>query len=502
MNTSLPRGRGAVWFGNVGRASSGFAAALCCLAVGVAANAEPAALTAVVPQEAVAAYFSPKPTDVQPQPGSLASTVGVIGFMADRAQDVGLLSGVDECSRMWIDSFACFSTVLDYPFAIALLDVASRPRTDGGHELASLRLALVCRTGGENDRLDRRIQHLLNTYTNGDDTRLSSRALGRHTVFSLKDRRLPPWLSIGWGQVGEYYVLGLGDGAVEQTAATIADRSKSLAHDDWFKQAFAQAHGTEASASWYVRFDGLTRGSDASFGRKVGAVQEALRLGGVERGLWTVRFADRALEIDGVRRRGGVDEVTPIASRRFLTKLHDPVIPDEATGYTVIDCEPQTVLKGIADAVLASKSPGARQSTLDLWGRLAAGAGVSIHEDIMSQLGSPVVIHNHPRHALRLPLAWTILVRVDGDAGALRTRIDQWLANAQKELPEENLLKIRRTEDDIWYIQYGLMGPGLGMTDKWLVVSFSPYAVRQNLEFLSPKSVPVSASVEERVIKP
>ncbi len=472
-----------------------------CLVLDVGVRAVPPTLTEVVPKDAVAAYFVARP-DLTSRSGGMASTVGLVGFLADRAQEVGLLSNVDDCSRQWIDSLASLSTVLDYAHAIALLDVQAAPRADGGHELAGLRAVLICHTHGANEPLERRIQHLLSTYTNREDTVLSQRTVRQSPVFTLRDHRLPPWLSITWGRFGEYYVVGVGDGSFERATATITDHVRSLGYDAWFQRAFARADGAQALVAWYLRFDAVTRQADAVFSEKVAGVQEALRMKDVERGLWTIGFQDRALEVSGVRRRNDVDEVTPIASRRFLAELDDRIIPDEASGYAVIDCEPRTVLKSICEADLAAGSPRTREKSRELWGRLAAGAGVSIDEDIMSQLGSPVVIHDYPHHALRLPFAWTILVRISGDPAALRDRIDRWLENARRQYAETGLLQLRHDEDGVWYIQYGLMGPALLVTDKWLIVSFSPQAVRQNLEFVVPTTPVSSGGPTEPAVSP
>jgi len=470
----------------LGRAT---AAMVCLLGASVALAQAP--LTDVVPDEALAAYFSTGPKSGE-QSSRFTSTVGVITFLAGRAQEMGLLSTVDDCSRMWIDSFASIATVLDHPFAIALLDVDAKPRADGGYELADLGAMLACRTAGSNQQIERRIQHVLSTYTNNDDTKLSSREGDGRSVFTLHDHRLPPWSSIRWGAVGDYYVVTVGEGTFERVAAAITDKARSLADDEWFRGAFARAGGGEAAVSGYLRFDGLTGRADTAFGPKVAGVQEALGMSGVGRAFWTARFDDRAVEVTSVRQRGGDNEVAHLASRRFLETVDKRIIPDEATGYAVIDCNPRRTVKGISEAYLATRSAQSRAATEALWNRLAEGAGVSIDADIMSLLGSPVVIHNHPKDALGLPLAWTILVRVSGDPALLKARIDRWLTNAQKALPPENLFQVRHDDDGVWYIQYGLMGPGLKVTDKWLVFSFSPQAVRQNVELLTQKAQPVA----------
>ncbi len=99
-----------------------------------------------------------------------------------------------------------------------------------------------------------------------------------------------------------------------------------------------------------------------------------------------------------------------------------------------------------------------------------------------------MIIHDYPRHALSLPLAWTIVVPVTGDARALRRQLDRLLEAGSRRLAGNSVLQLRHDADGVWYIQYGLTGPGLVVTGKWLVASFSPYAVRQNVVHLSPES--------------
>jgi len=104
-----------------------------------------------------------------------------------------------------------------------------------------------------------------------------------------------------------------------------------------------------------------------------------------------------------------------------------------------------------------------------------------------------VVVHDYPPHALRLPPAWTILAGVDGDSGKLRANLDRLLEVARKELQNGGSMRLRRDDDGVWYLYVGLNGPALAVTDRWLLVSFSPEAVRQNIAFLQLGSSPISA---------
>ena len=466
-------------------------------------RAMPPTMPRVVPDDLVAAYFVAGPDRAQ-QPTNGASTFELVSFLADRAREVGLLSLVGECNRMWIDTFVSLSTVLEHPHAVVLFDVRAAPRADGGHQLAGLRAALISHTDGANEDLERRIQHLLNTYTNSNQTILSNSVKDGQAFFTLRDRRLPAWARITWGPLGEYYVVAVGDGSYDDVAKTIAAPGApgSLAHDQWFAKAFAQAGGARASLVWYIRFDRLRDNADPLLAEKVERVQAALRLGNVERNVWAFGFDGRAVEISSVCRRGDRSEAISIAGRRFLATLNEPVIPAEAGRYAIVDCRVGTVLHSVCEAYLAAKSLDAQRRSRDFWRRLDANAGVSLQRDIFSQLVSPVVIHDYPRHALRLPFAWTILARIRAEPAVLRGRIDRWLEGLREELTGHSLLQLRHDDDGVWYVQYGLVGPALLVADRWLIISFSPQAVRRNIALLASTPQPVSDGVGERTEHP
>ncbi len=483
----------------------------------------PPELSAAIPADVAAAYFhtgekaepgtepSAAPSSAA-RPSKLADALKLLAFLSDRASHVGLLSELETCSRMWLDTFAVLPLVLEFPHSLALLDAQARPRADGGHELAGLHAALILHTRGVNEKIEQRIQHLLNTYTNTDATSLTVESADGHTAYTLRDRRLPEWASITWGRVGDYFAVTVGDGTYQRIVRTIrkrrtgnlppTKRSRSLAADAWFAKAVGLARpggptgrggvSGVGSVAWLVQFTELKRNADASLSAKIERVQAALGLGRAERGLWTAGRTGRAVEIHGVLRRDGRNEVNVIAGAELAKTLDDGAVPEEASGYAVLDCNPRTVLRGLREAYLASKSPHARQGSRAFWRDLEARADVSIEQDIFANLREPLVIHDYPPHALRIPLAWTILLPIEGDAETLRGRIDRFMTTAQSMLDVEGPLQLRHDEvaapgmvGGLWYVQYGLVGPALTVTDRWLVISFSPHAVRENVERLS-----------------
>ncbi len=442
-------------------------------------------LVRAMPEDVMAACFLAGRGDVSP-PGGARSTLALAGFLVDRASETGLLANVDSTIRGWLDALAAVSTVLDYPHAVALFDFDATARADGGHELAGLRGALIIRAADRaKDKIERRIQHLLNVFTNAEHGEISRQTDEGRVVFSLRDRRLPNWAVIEWGAIGDYYVVALGDDSIRRVAQSVNNTGRSLAADRWFLRAFGEAGGGAASVAAYVRFDRLRQRGDASLARKVVQVQESLGLAGVGRGLWTFGYQGRAVEANGFVLGVGRDELMPIAGSRFLEGIAGSVIPGSASRFAVIDCSCAALFRRLRNAYLASRSPAARESTREFWQGIEADAGVAIEQDIFSHLTRPTVIHDDPRHLLRLPIMRTVLLRIDGDARLLRGRIDKLLTYVQEEYGDACRWPLHRDADGVWYSHLGLITPALMVTDQWVVISHSPAAVRRNVEFLS-----------------
>ena len=114
------------------------------------------------------------------------------------------------------------------------------------------------------------------------------------------------------------------------------------------------------------------------------------------------------------------------------------------------------------------------------------------------QLGGPIIIHNYPLHALRLPLAWTILVPLEGDSARLRSHLDNLLKDLAEEYGGMAPAKLYCDADGIWSIRFGIDGPALAVTDHWLILSFSPEAVRKNIAICAPPAAAASRTASDR----
>jgi len=476
---------------------------LCLLSVvvgtlGARAVAVPKTLTAAVPAEAAAAWFVDRQKPAAQR--SALDRLGVARFVVDQAGEFGLLSQVDPVSRAWIDTLAALSVLLEHPHAVALFQVRARRLQDGGHRLAALYGAVIIHTRGEHRAVEQRIQRLLNTYTNQDESDLTTRTLAGGTVFELRDRRMPDWAVINWGATGDYYLVTIGEGSFQRVADTIAGRGESLGQDDWFDRAFSTNGGNEAWLAVWADFTLLRGTSDIGLAEKVTRVRDTLGLREIDRGLWTVRFEDRAVQAVGYVSRDGHDQTRPLTATTLAGFDAATLIPEKAGGYAIFDVTPRQVLGLVRETYMSARSEQSRRRIEQYWRELQSSSGLSIEPEIFGRLGQGVIVHDYPPHALGLPLLWTIVTPIRGDPDGLRAALDRLCQAWRDQLCElEAPVGLRREPDGIWYLHLGISGPAIGLNDQWLVISFSPEAVRENLRTLPNGRSPRLAGPTEAV---
>jgi hypothetical protein len=89
-------------------------------------------------------------------------------------------------------------------------------------------------------------------------------------------------------------------------------------------------------------------------------------------------------------------------------------------------------------------------------------------------------------------VARTVLVEIAGSSMAVQTWTDRLLRRWQRHLDSPSSdwqpLTVKQAPDGVWYLQAGLYGPALAVTNRWIVISHSPAAVRQNVAHLESRS--------------
>lgn len=460
------------------------------IALGVSpVAAEIPELPKTIPAGAVVAYFVTPPQAQNPT-DETRSSLSFATLLADQAQSLGLLSNIDATTRAWIDTLTAAGVLLGYPHAAALFDIKAESLGDGGHKLAGLHAALVIQTGGSNSKIEQRIQHLLSTYTNSEATQLEQDPSSGAVVYTLTDKRLPDWFVLRWGAIGNHYVIAIGDGTYARVGRTLSGEASAISSDKWFAAGYEKTSAKKAFFTLFARFDRIDFSADSQLARKVGAVRHSVSFDNVDRGMWTVGFDGRAVDAKEFVRRNDQNQL------RYLTvvSLHDvavdKLIPPRASAYAVFDTSPTTILNAASEIFLAVHAADTQEETRAYWRNLQKKSGIDIHRDIVAHLARGAVIHDHPPHLLKLPLAWTFVARVTHDPKAVGKNIDALCEAWQSELRETGMIRLRHAPDGVWFLDFGIPGPAVGIRGPWIVMSYSPFAVRENLTFLAGPAPP------------
>ncbi len=448
----------------------------------------PDGVVRAVPQDAwITVVVTPVGEDGPAAAGGSSAALQTAALLFNQVRRMGVVPESDLTTAAVMDVVGSFPVLAGRQYALCLLEGDADALAGGGFRLAELQAALIIRTGGENSALESRIQHLLNTYVNTEVASVETRRTERSVSYRLRDDRLSDWAQIGWGPVGDYYVLAVGTRAFEAVVGTLGGTTPALADDPWFRSAHARCAGRSTSLEWSVRFDFIREQLRPVMAGKPDNVLQGLGLADVERGLWAQGLDGRAVEAYAVLRRGGVDDFVTLCRAVDGTEAAR-MVPAEATQYAALDHQPGELVRRGCDTYLASRSESAQADLRRMWAKVETETGVQTDRDLLSQLGGPVVFHDYPRHPLRIPMACTIVVPISGSPMAVRTSMDRLLRRYQRYLarPESSwpLLQLHQADDGVWYLQAGLYGPALVVADRWLVISYSPVAVRQAVALL------------------
>lgn len=476
------------------------------LAIGAGrAYAISTATVSVIPGHALAAVI------VEPSENTndRRSTLQLAATLVDHARRMGLLSNFDTTAAMWLDVLVATPVLLEQPLCLVLTHIEAETDESGSHHLGGMRLGLILHTRGQNTRIEAALQRFLNTYTNTDVTQIERIGTEDLAFYRLKDSRLPDWAIIEWGQVGEHYVIAVGTGAFAELADTIRGESRSLADDEWFTSARNAIGADPAPTCWYVNLKPLETSLAAIMKDIPHRVLTELKLSNVERGLWWIGEHGRANTFTSFQRIEGRDQLIQIAAPATDLDLAGSLIPTDATRYTLFHWEPTDFLTRMCDAYLACRSPKARRSSREYWREIEAELEISFQRDIFHQLGPRVLIHNDPPHPFDIGLLRTVQIEIAGSPRLIRESLDKLLRHWQGRRPVKISTPSRdewpstlsvtvnaRTSflhhatDGLWYVQFGIYGPAIAVGERWVVISFSPQAVRQNMARLRTGEAP------------
>ncbi len=390
-----------------------------------------------------------------------------------------------------------------FEHAIVLLDVSSRVvehEDDATSQPAdvqiSLRLkrmqtAVIFRTGDQSAAVLDQLNRVIGRYTNQQVAKLSSEKEADYPYQRLVDARLPGWAIWEWGRLDEFFVVSFGEGAFQKIARAHVGTLKRLGEDQWFRQARKKNHDENALAEWFIAFSALReRIGDAAQGR-VANVADALKASDMTHDLWTIGQEGRALTWFRCYRRKGVDIVQTFSDPDHSPAQHRQIVPDSARHLAIIQVPTRWLVDNLPRAWVAAESESNVRKWKRAWRSLEQETGIDISGNLIEHLGQTIVLYDYPPHPLDIPFAFTVAIEIKNKR-AVRMSTDALLGawgqylddRAERNQTVLVRMKVKHDEDGVWYLQAGILGPALKVTDHYVVISWSPQALRDALKYI------------------
>lgn len=438
----------------------------------------------------MAAYFS-RPAPEAAGSDAAGGTAASLSRWLITLKAMGVLP---QQGRIVADIFATVPLLSRRPHALVLLDATAREIGPGSYRLNELKSALVVDNEGIALDLDRRIRDLLTTYTDAENGRIEPVQADGARYHRLSDKRLPAWAVTEWGTVDRWVIVSVGQGTFERMAAVIRGRTPSLADDAWYVRAHRRCSANRSGLEGYLAVDRTRKRLENVVNRTAALALEAVHLDQADRALMAVGYDGRALHSEVlVRTHDGGDHHLLLTGKEVADPRVLELIPDTASSFAAFRIPLKTAIAQAREAYYHTQSHDRRDRFSRGWQRIETEFGFDVEPGLLDQLGDHVIVHTYPPHPLGLPVGFTIWVQVAGDSAAVRRSFDAMIAAWQHyaNQPDPGLRplfrltpQIQRDPDGIWYLQLGLVGPAMTVTDGWIVISFSPEAVRANLTHL------------------
>jgi hypothetical protein len=472
-------------------------AAVCVL--DVAAVAETREPIDLIPADSLLCWYGrplPDTTTAPDQPSTLQTLIEVGTRIASGPLDSG--------TRLNVRMAEMFGLMLRYPHALALIDVRAKPMESDptARRVDRLRFALVVQTGEQNEPFLRIIQKAVNEQTNSGAATLAAEKAGQWSYQELRDQRLPDWAVIAWGALDGQFVLTVGPGVWPTIAAVAEGHEPSLSGEPWYAVARAKRRNA-AQAEIFVGAKAIQERLDPFVNGRASEFFRAWDAADLQQAHWALGFEERALFcVAHFRLRDPEQEGGETTVRRVYADAEnrDPhllaAIPAGAR-YAILDVPAGRVLTRFFSGLLAIQGVKTRENIERLWGEIVAKSGIDVEHGLLAHLGDRIVLHNDPPHPLHLPLAVTTLIEIRDEPATVRKTLEALGAAWQAALDEVVAkggapppFTLQHDEDGIWYQRFGLAGPdwvglagpALIVTDRYIILSWSPAALREYLD--------------------
>jgi len=481
-----------------------FLATCCSLAVSAPAFADGtpplgSAVLGAIPADAVVVLTGRPLRDLElptsaPSTGPAGGPDATIDAVLALLSTSGVLSGQ---GQIFADIASCLPLLARHEFAFALLNISgtappstSPTASQPSFRLEQLQVALVVRTNGHNDAVLTTLNRIISRYTNDAVATLTTQSVGPYKVQRLRDRRAPAWAVCEWLATAELFIVTYGAGAMQHVITTVSGESAALAADPWFRTAQVRCDAPRGWVSITLNHRQAERRLPDVTLARLRAVIGSLGNAGDDRELWIIGLDGREWTLRRVCRRGTRDIFADYTPHRAVDFTLRERIPAGANHFAILRLPLRRLIENIAAAVVAAQRQTRADAMRRWWAATESDSGVDIDSEILPRLGDELILFDYPPHPLRVPFALTVAVSIR-ESERVRSAVDAacaaWSRHLQSKKSSPLLaMSINRADDGLWYLQAGIVGPALKVTDRFIVLSWSPQALREALARFDP----------------
>jgi hypothetical protein len=444
----------------------------------------------LVPAESLLCWLGQPLPDTQPV-GEGPSTLQTLVELGTRlAGSAG--AKLDGKLQVTIRATEMLSLAVRYPHALSLIDVSAKPKAGdpAGVEVDRLRFALIVRNEGHNEPFLRIVQKVVNEQTDSGKATLERKRYGTWTYQELRDDRLPAWSVIAWGALDGHFVLTVGPDVWPLVAKTAAGDTPALSADPWYAAARLR-RVDEALIEIFVDVRAMRARVDPLVGGRASAFFRAWDAQSLVKAHWSLGLEERALFCVAHFLTGETTVERMYADPQNRDPRLLPAVPESAR-YAIYRLPLDRFVRRLSQSLVAVQNWKLRRNIQEVWSGLQRRPDFDIERRFLDRLGSHVVLHNVPPHPLRLPIAVTTLIEIRDGADDVRATVDA-ICQAYQDAMDKAAAEGRgtlpwsfhRDSDGMWHVRFGpLAGPAWIVTERFIVLSWSPTALRTVLSQL------------------
>lgn len=452
--------------------------------------AEPRPIEACVPADVMAVLFNRPYSDTA---SGLATNRPVenIGRWLLMLKTMGL---IPQQGRVVADIVGTLPLVSRRPYALFLLDATAKQLGPASYRLNDMKSGVVIDSEGIGLDLERRVRDLLGTYTDAQNGRIETVQSNGVKYYRLTEGRLPGWAVTEWGNAGQFLVITFGQGTFERVLSAVQDRAPNLAGDGWYAQAHLRCSARQSGLEIYLAVAAIEKRLESMVNEAIRSTLHAVELDHVDKLLLAIGFDGRALHSEVLARdRAGRDQHMVLTGKEIVSARVLGLVPESASSYVAFRLPLGPAVRKARQAYLAGQSPERRQRFHDEWTMVEREHKFDTETGLIDHLGEHLVLLPFPRHPLGIPLLGTVWIETTGDKAETERTVDGMMRALQhfveqppagKEARSRLVPQVQRDPSGMWYLQLGLLGPAVAVTDGWIVISFSPEAVRENVAWL------------------